>query len=579
MPFKSAIFAFLICSFVCTSISAQSPVIRTVAPLNQHTNFGSSEKIIIQLQQPVKKINVKNSITIRGEISGVHDYAFELSRNNRTIELQPRTSLKRLIAGEKVDVHIAASLHPKMSLGYSWQFTVATAPSSLELSKGEQFSLKRNGEQHLNTVGAHAADLNNDNYSDLTLVNQASQDLRMILNDGVGGFNSSMEVIPMQRESAGPTKGTDFNKDGDFDLAVYNDHNHLLFFMGDGTGSVFTSKKYESGLPTFDMTIIDFDADGNEDIAAANGDRITIYKNDGTGNFSNTQFDPKGNGEACIATADCNNDGILDLIVGFDQSNEIGILLGDGSGNFSKQQKVKVNGSPAALAIGDLNGDGNADVVSANAKGDIVMVLLGDGAGGISQATPYALPAAKSPSAIKLGDLDGDGDLDMVTSNVDSRNFVIWENNASGVMSKVDMLNISGAAGSFLLHDRDLDGDLDLTGIDVSNDVIHTYNNDQLNPEQLQSLGKEILVSVGPNPFRDRLQIKIDIPLTGRTDVRIINSNGQTLERLWDDRLTAGQHYFGWDGGRHKGIHAPPGIYYVVVVQNGKQKSIPITKA
>ncbi|NNE28706.1 MAG: hypothetical protein HKN16_03675, partial [Saprospiraceae bacterium] len=126
--------------------------------------------------------------------------------------------------------------------------------------------------------------------------------------------------------------------------------------------------------------------------------------------------------------------------------------------------------------------------------------------------------------------------------------------------------------------DKDRDGDLDITGIDGTNDKVLFYENEIPQEQAHTNLQSEITVVTSANPFRNRLKFKVDVTFPARTDIRIVNSSGETMERLFDDRLGPGVHHFGWDGGKHQGIYAPPGTYFVVVTQNGKKVAQPITK-
>src|SRR5205085_1608679 len=81
------------------------------------------------------------------------------------------------------------------------------------------------------------------------------------------------------------------------------------------------------------VAVLDVDGDGDWDIVDANVDDndLALMLNDGSGHFGDPiRFDGGVNGEYGITTGDMNNDGIIDLIVGARNGEEIRTLLGNG---------------------------------------------------------------------------------------------------------------------------------------------------------------------------------------------------------------------------------------------------------
>src|SRR5207245_2087821 len=78
-----------------------------------------------------------------------------------------------------------------------------------------------------------------------------------------------------------------------------------------------------------------------------------------------------------VAIGDLNGDGILDLAVTNQGSNNVSILLGDVTGAFSAATNYAVGTNPRSLAIGDVNGDGVPDLVVPNQTTNNVSILLG----------------------------------------------------------------------------------------------------------------------------------------------------------------------------------------------------------
>lgn len=565
------------------TVEAQSFNVLQITPENQSLVDFVEVPIQVSFNQPIRSSSIESSVRVYGEWTGSKDFDFQLDNNNRDLLIRINSDSDFLNAGEKITLNISNSLKSnsgiKLNNGYISQYFYKTQPGTLIQTQKEKIQLKQTGESWLNTNSAYPGDMDNDGYTDLTLVNGISSDLRILMNNRDGSFdNKGIIKFKGTEKAAGQT--ADFDYDGKIDFAFGSaDNQELSVLLGDGWGGFSKQKNLAEGHVTKGLAVLDFDGDGDEDIVLTNQEKnqLSLYTNTGKGNFSFRSQELDASEPTAVEAADANNDGILDLFIGFFGSKKIGILLGDGKGGFDISDEVTVMGSPWMLAVADLNGDNFADVASVNSKGNVIAVILCDGTGGLGSPKAYALANALEPKAIDLGDLDGDGDLDMVTANHGSNNFVVWENNATGVMSKAAILKGSKNPSYVVLSDRDNDGDLDITGTDGTTDEVILFENVPNSRMLNEDISGIISAEISPNPFRNRLKIKAYIPRTGRTDVRIVDASGRTLEMLWDARLDSGEHYFGWDG-RTKSGSAPAGIYFVSITQNGKTFTWPINK-
>ncbi len=572
--------AFLL--LCCTVVYSQSFRVNTTIPQNLSIVDFNQQEITISFNLPINKNNVEKSVRIFGEWTGAKDYDYELASNNRLI-LSLRNISEKTLAGEKITVSIAQTLSSTsnkfLSTGYAAQFYMVAKPGTLIQKSKESIPLKEASDTWLQTTGAFAGDLNNDGHIDLTLANAANAELKILMNNQDGSFekNTSFTTNGLFQSS---TRSGDFDEDGKIDLAIgARDNKALSVLMGDGSGGFSSEKEFKEGDAARALAVLDYDADGDEDIVLANAkeDQLALFSNDGTGSFAYSKFSLQAKSPTTIEAADANNDGILDLFVGYFESQKIGILLGDGKGGFEMSDEIEVLGNPWMIAVADLNGDHNADVASVNANGNVTVVIFGDGTGGLMSPKTYALQTTKMPKGIDLGDIDGDGDMDMVTANYNSNNFIVWENNAQGIMSRAAILSGTKNPSAVLINDHDNDGDLDIIGTDAGSDEVFIFDNASEFENAYVDINSPITAQITPNPFVNRLKIKAYIPRTGRTDVRILDASGRTLERLWDDRLAAGDHFFGWDG-RSDVSAVPSGIYYVSITQNGKTYSWPVIK-
>ena len=147
---------------------------------------------------------------------------------------------------------------------------------------------------------------------------------------------------------------------------------------------------------------------------------------------------------------DLDRDGDLDLAVTMNGFNRISVFLNQGDGNFAPHVMYQTGHAPRALATGDVNGDGDPDLVVPNLGVDTVSVLLNIGEGRFG--TDVVVQGAAG-GAIALGDVDGDGDIDLaVTDRSSLPQLEVFLNGGSGAMTLLHEVPISGFMTS-LPHD------------------------------------------------------------------------------------------------------------------------------
>jgi FG-GAP-like repeat len=83
--------------------------------------------------------------------------------------------------------------------------------------------------------------------------------------------------------------------------------------------------------------------------------------------------------------------------------------------SFLAPRAFGAGGRPSAVALGDVNGDGLLDLAVANEGSNNVSVLLGNGDGTFQAARHF--PAGSRPLSVAVGDVSGDGHLDLAVAN------------------------------------------------------------------------------------------------------------------------------------------------------------------
>jgi hypothetical protein len=219
----------------------------------------------------------------------------------------------------------------------------------------------------------------------------------------------------------------DFNKDGKLDIVISDmdaAQTTIGVFMGNGDGTFTTSPLIlnNGGLPNA-VVVADFNADGNLDIAVANGGdgvhpaNVSIFLGDGFGGFSMQGLMPQvGVVPTVIAAADVNKDGKLDLIVansGNGKPGSISVLFGNGNGTFQPGTLYPLTADVQSLTVSDFNDDGFPDFDAGDFTGTLnLFTNQGDG----TFSMPAAVATGSTAFTITSADLSGGGAADLLSA-------------------------------------------------------------------------------------------------------------------------------------------------------------------
>ena len=208
---------------------------------------------------------------------------------------------------------------------------------------------------------------------------------------------------------------------------------------GSGTPLTFIKASFGVGSGPVYILPVDLNGNGHLDLVTANfgftyqyidcvgaygtGSNLTFCLNNGHGAFSSNYSASVGfNGDgftsepSCVAAADFNNNGKLELVTPSYDINQLIFLTNNSQGIFSE---ANVIGSPARQPIyitnADFNGDGFQDLVTANNFDTNITVLTNTGFGSFSNSA--RLPVMDKPVWVAVADVNGDGLLDLISAN------------------------------------------------------------------------------------------------------------------------------------------------------------------
>ena len=234
---------------------------------------------------------------------------------------------------------------------------------------------------------------------------------------------------------------TDFNNDGNRDVAGIDANNDLRLYKGKGNGTLDTAsgtamwptgglwnsfREIESG---------DFNGDGHVDVIGidANSD-LRLYKGKPDGTLDTTSGSamwPTGGrwgGFKFLMPGDFNGDGKTD-VAGIDANNDLRLYVGKGDGTLDTATSGTLMWPGGGLwrnfrqiEAGDYNNDGAVDIVGIDANNDLHL-YLGDGQGKLTGSSVYMWPTGGLWAGFKhivAGDFNNDGNVDV--AGIDARN-------------------------------------------------------------------------------------------------------------------------------------------------------------
>jgi type II secretory pathway component GspD/PulD (secretin) len=267
----------------------------------------------------------------------------------------------------------------------------------------------------MGSLNAGSNATNSDNFADLAIADPVGNAVIILLGNGDGTFKTPAAPIPVGNQPSAIVVGTFNTNNGDnnpgFVVTNFKDNTYSVFNgNGDGTftevtGSPFPLPATASGPVA--MTVADFNNDGIPDLAIVNQttQNVTLLQGNGKGTFTEFTKSPLavGNTPVAIASGGLSGSTGPGLAIVNQGDNTITVYLGNGDGTFfaSSQSPLATSATPTGVAIADFTQQGNGGIAVANTGAGTVIVFADLGSGLFTNALEPQ--AGTNPTALVAG--------------------------------------------------------------------------------------------------------------------------------------------------------------------------------
>ncbi len=264
---------------------------------------------------------------------------------------------------------------------------------------------------------------------DLAVLNQIDNTLTILLNQGTGAASQFAQATgsPISlgaARSAAPAVAASLataiintTVDSNPGLLVTDPvANTVTVFTGNGDGTFtklanpITVGNQPSAIAT--GTFNTNNADSNVGFVVTNftDNTYSVFNGGGDGTFKQVKGSPfpmpsNAKGPVALTVGDFNGDGLPDLAIVDQGTNQVTVLQGNGDGTFKEFLKspYTVGNFPVAIASGSLNGSTGPGLALVNQNDNTLTVLLGDGTGAFLSDANSPLKTDTKPSGVTIG--------------------------------------------------------------------------------------------------------------------------------------------------------------------------------
>lgn len=322
-------------------------------------------------------------------------------------------------------------------------------------------------------VAIVSGDFRNINLQDLAVLNQIDNTLTILLNQGIG-VTSQFAAATNSPITLGTARTAAPVVHAALASAIINSKNNsfpgllvtdpvantvsVLTGKGDGTFALLTNPIAVGAQPsaiatgTFNTN----NSDTNPGFVVTNfkDNTYSVFNGNGDGTFTEVKGSPfplpdSVTGPIALTVADFNSDGLPDLAIVDQSSNQVTILEGNGNGTFKDfprasggagilQSPITVGKLPVAIASGSLNGSTGPGLAIVNQNDNTLTVLLGNGDGTFTQSANSPLATGTTPSGVVIGNFLEQAKNGIAVTNTGSGTVTVYVDIGAGLIRELE---------------------------------------------------------------------------------------------------------------------------------------------
>src|SRR5262249_3324790 len=159
----------------------------------------------------------------------------------------------------------------------------------------------------------------------------------------------------------------DINGDNKRDVITSNiGTENVSVLLGNGVGGFGAAANYSMGVDPYGLAVADLNGDGRGDVVSANwsSNNLTVrlgQASEALGAAPSYSIDVAFGGPIAVSLGDLNGDSKPDVVTANYTGNNMTVLLGNGLGGLGAPVSFAMGSNPWSMALADFNGDTKLD--------------------------------------------------------------------------------------------------------------------------------------------------------------------------------------------------------------------------